>query len=571
LLKRPIKKILSLLSKKDKKQILIISIQGFFISVMEAASIAATMYFLQIAVSFDKIHSSELTQKIYNIIEPKSDQFFVIQAGLFLSFFFILKSIFTYFYIKKYTFFIKGVQEKLKNKLFQNFIGHSYQAYLQRNSSDFIRIIVSESMNFSSLVLNFINFITKTMTILVIYSMLFFVNWKMTILISLFLLFSLFLIKKTISRKIKTAGEKKVQVNKEHTSIIVNSVNNFKILKLHSQESTVFEKFKENSKLFSQVNAISDTYLQLPRIVLEAVGGLIVVLSVLYWIIKNGTDISDQIGILSVFVMALYKLLPAFNNALYSINAIIGLEKSMDVITEDISYKKEDIGNEKLPEIKSISVNNLSFKYPEGEDIFHKINLRIKKNEKIAFIGESGSGKSTLVDNIVGLLKPYEGEIIINNKFSLSAKNIRSFRQKTGYIPQETLIYPGTVEENIGFEKNPDTKKIEKICRQLKITKFLGKDGLSTRIGDGGIKLSGGQKQRIAIARALYRDPDILVLDEATSALDEKTEKDIMDAIYKAAENKILIIIAHRLSTIKRCDKIYELKNGKISEEAIFI
>ncbi|HHP5546985.1 TPA: ATP-binding cassette domain-containing protein, partial [Campylobacter jejuni] len=196
------------------------------------------------------------------------------------------------------------------------------------------------------------------------------------------------------------------------------------------------------------------------------------------------------------------------------------------------------------------------------------LNLNIKKGEKIAFIGESGCGKSTLVDLIIGLLKPKEGQILIDEQ-ELNANNTKNYRQKIGYIPQNIYLFNDSIAKNITFGDAVDEEKLNRVIKQANLEHFIKNlpQGVQTKVGDGGSNLSGGQKQRIAIARALYLEPEMLVLDEATSALDTQSEAKIMDEIYKISKDKTMIIIAHRLSTITQCDKVYRLEHGKLKEE----
>ncbi|EJB0524342.1 ABC-type lipopolysaccharide transporter PglK, partial [Campylobacter jejuni] len=200
--------------------------------------------------------------------------------------------------------------------------------------------------------------------------------------------------------------------------------------------------------------------------------------------------------------------------------------------------------------------------------LFKNLNLNIKKGEKIAFIGESGCGKSTLVDLIIGLLKPKEGQILIDEQ-ELNANNTKNYRQKIGYIPQNIYLFNDSIAKNITFGDAVDEEKLNRVIKQANLEHFIKNlsQGVQTKVGDGGSNLSGGQKQRIAIARALYLEPEILVLDEATSALDTQSEAKIMDEIYKISKDKTMIIIAHRLSTITQCDKVYRLEHGKLKEE----
>ncbi|HEE9026728.1 TPA: ABC-type lipopolysaccharide transporter PglK, partial [Campylobacter jejuni] len=215
-----------------------------------------------------------------------------------------------------------------------------------------------------------------------------------------------------------------------------------------------------------------------------------------------------------------------------------------------------------------LKICNLSFGYEGKKHLFKNLNLNIKKGEKIAFIGESGCGKSTLVDLIIGLLKPKEGQILIDEQ-ELNANNTKNYRQKIGYIPQNIYLFNDSIAKNITFGDAVDEEKLNRVIKQANLEHFIKNlsQGVQTKVGDGGSNLSGGQKQRIAIARALYLEPEILVLDEATSALDTQSEAKIMDEIYKISKDKTMIIIAHRLSTITQCDKVYRLEHGKLKEE----
>ncbi|RHP90058.1 ATP-binding cassette domain-containing protein [Firmicutes bacterium AM59-13] len=189
----------------------------------------------------------------------------------------------------------------------------------------------------------------------------------------------------------------------------------------------------------------------------------------------------------------------------------------------------------------------------------------MKKGESVAFIGESGAGKTTLADIILGLYIPQEGTVTVDG---VSIYDIpQDWSRIVGYVPQSVYLLDDTIRNNILFgEKQMDDKKIWDALKQAQLYDFVKTlpDGLNTIVGERGIKFSGGQRQRIAIARALYYNPDILVLDEATSALDNETEEALMESIEALQGLKTLIIIAHRLSTIRNCDKIYEVKDGKI-------
>ena len=271
-------------------------------------------------------------------------------------------------------------------------------------------------------------------------------------------------------------------------------------------------------------------------------------------------------SIISLFVLSLYRLMPSINKILMNYNNIIYHHKSFDIISDSFNEEIEVLDNKTIDFNEKIELRDIVFSYTSNnKTILDGINLEINKSDKIAFIGKSGSGKSTLVDLIIGLHIQQSGNIFIDNK-KLKYETLQYWRTKIGYIPQSVYLFDGDVAQNIAMGMNISEKKVKEVLEKAKILDFLEKEqnGIYTKVGEGGLKLSGGQKQRIAIARALYKEPDILVLDEATSALDDKTEKEIMREIYDISKDKTLIIIAHRLSTITNCNKIYEVKDKKL-------
>jgi ABC-type bacteriocin/lantibiotic exporter with double-glycine peptidase domain len=265
-----------------------------------------------------------------------------------------------------------------------------------------------------------------------------------------------------------------------------------------------------------------------------------------------------------MYALALYRILPSIYRMLQNISEISYLQKTLESVNESLHQQTKNEGNEPLVFERSIRLVNVNFIYMTGSEVLTDLSLEIKKGEKIAITGESGGGKSTLADIIIGIHEPASGNIFIDET-ALTSKNIRSWRNKIGYIPQSIYLFDGNVAENVSFGSILDEKKVKSALQKANIWKFLAhKEGIHTKVGDGGIQLSGGQQQRIGIARALYDDPEVLVLDEATSSLDVETEKKIMDEIYDVSENKTLIVIAHRLSTVERCGRKIRVENGKI-------
>ncbi len=218
---------------------------------------------------------------------------------------------------------------------------------------------------------------------------------------------------------------------------------------------------------------------------------------------------------------------------------------------------------------KDIAIKNATFSYPEHEPVLIDINARIRKGNMVAFVGESGAGKSTLIDILMGFYRPANGSILIDD-ILLEKYDINSYREKIGYVPQDSVLFNISIKDNLLWASEYATdKEIIAACSQANADDFISKlpEGYNTIVGNRGVRLSGGQVQRVALARAILRKPELLILDEATSSLDTFSEKMIQQAIENIAKETTVVVIAHRLSTIMKADYIYVLKEGRIIEE----
>jgi ABC-type multidrug transport system fused ATPase/permease subunit len=244
-------------------------------------------------------------------------------------------------------------------------------------------------------------------------------------------------------------------------------------------------------------------------------------------------------------------------------------ERILEILEEksEVDIEKEKVLN---PIEGNISFKNVRFSYPSRKDVevLKGINLEIASGKKIALVGHSGAGKSTIVQLLMKFYPDFQGEILIDGH-DIKAQDVTYLRQNIAIVPQEVILFGGTIFENIAYG-NPaaSVEEVESAARKANAFEFIEKfpDKFETIVGDRGIKLSGGQRQRIAIARAILKDPAILLLDEATSALDSESEKLVQDALNELMKGRTAIIIAHRLATIRNADQIYVLKDGIIAE-----
>ncbi len=554
-------KIRYLTTRRDKIILLFLLIGTFLLSIIETIGISIIMPFITFASNPKMIFENQISNNIYNFFSFENTLDFMITFSAILIIFYIFRAIYnvTYSYclnrfaFRKYHFF--------SYRLFCKAVELNYIDFTNKNIDVIRRNIINEALNTSMYIQNLLSIGSEVITIVLMYILLLIVSWKMTIVLTIILIINVLLITKTISKTIEKQGALQVDLAEKMLANITKTLGNFKIIKLRGNQEYVLRTFDEASSKRVNTQIIYNTLAPTPRFILETIGFSILIAAVAYILIKYN-DATAVIPIISMYALALYRILPALNRILQNYNATRFFKKSLDVIYEDIIYHTEYEDNEPIEFNHTITLKDIVFEYKENKPIVNNFNLTINKGENIAFIGKSGAGKSTLIDLIIGIYKPKSGSIEIDN-VKLTNSNLRSWRKKIGYIPQSIFLFNGSVAENIALSDNINKEKVIEVCKKANIWDFLSQnEGINTIVGDNGIKLSGGQKQRIAIARALYSNPEVLVLDEATSALDNDTETKIMEEIYNVAQDKTLLVIAHRLSTIEHCSRKIEIGEG---------
>ncbi|MCV3454252.1 ABC transporter ATP-binding protein [Campylobacter sp. FU_520] len=562
-----LKKLFFILNAHDKKFLFALLIFSIFIGFIESFAISLIMPFVSVASNFELLEKSSYFQPIYEYLNLPSYKI-IAYFGCILIAFYIFRAFLNAFYFHLLARFSKGRYHSLACRIFDKYLHLEYENFTNKNQSELLKTITQEVFHLSTLISAFLLMLSESFVVFLLYTLLLIINYKITLALSAFLLLNAFILIKILSPLVKKASIAREEAMKNYFEILNANLNNLKIIKLKTKEQSTQKLYEIQSGLFAKANISNESMSSIPRIYLEGIGFCMLCFIVVYLVLRYESDISSILATITIFVVALYRLMPSANRIITSYNEITYYKNSLDIIYNMLNEKEEKLGDESIEFKEKIVLKNLFFAYKGKKNLFKNLNFELKKNEKIAFIGKSGSGKSTLVDLIIGLLKPSDGAIFVDG-IKLDESNIKSFRSKIGYIPQQIYLFNDSIAKNISFGEEVDEALLYKVIKQANLESFVNslEDGVHTKVGDSGSFLSGGQRQRIAIARALYQQPEILVLDEATSALDQESEAKIMEEIYKISKDKTLIIIAHRLSTIQGCDRVFEVNHGHLKEQ----
>ena len=563
-----LKEINRIFDKKDKLVIGVSIIFSLLTSITEVFGISILFPFMGVLTNPENIYSNKYSKYIYENFFKEDYRKFIIYFGVGIILIFILKNIVTILYNYYTTVVARKLNRKYSNKLLATYLDFEYINYIKKNRSEFMRIVTQECGLLVGIFQNIISLISEIFIITLLYGIMIYTDWKLTFAMTLFLLVNLLIIKYIVLAEIKKIGKLRESKNKKLYKLVNSIFSNYKFIKLKADNFEVKNEFNNIQIEIDKIGIKQNTFLPIPRAILEFSGFFMIVIIILYSVSLYGEEgIKNILPVVSLFFLALYRMLP-------SIIRIVGVFQGFAFyapvpgrIEEELSYSLENLKDEKVDFSKKIEVKDLEFEYEKNTPILDKVSLSIEKGDRIAFIGESGSGKTTLVDILMGLYRAKSGKIYVDG-VEINNRNLKDWRKKIGYIPQEIYLFDGTVGENVSIGHDYDEARVIEVLKQAKIWEFFkNKEGVHTKVGDAGIMLSGGQKQRVGIARALYKEQEILVLDEATSALDDNTEEQIIDELYNLAEDKTLIMIAHRLTTLKKCNKIFQLEKGKIKKE----
>ncbi|TLP79099.1 ABC transporter ATP-binding protein [Maribacter sp. ACAM166] len=521
-------------------------------------------------------HAKDYLQDLLNFfVTSKANegegQALIFMVTLVITMFF-LKNLFGYLAMYFITFLRNGVLKDLRNELYEKTVSLPISFYSEKRKGDTIARITSDVLEIQHSFLSILELIVREpLTLLFTILAMLAISAKLTLFVFIFLPVSGYLIS-LIGKSLKRKSDKVQKEQGLFLSILEETLSGLKVIKAFNAETKFSNTFKESTKRFYQFSNSLLNRQNLASPTSEFFG--IAAIGVILWYGGKMVliDKSLQPELFITYMGLAYQILTpakAISKASYGVKkGNAAAERVLEILESENPISEVESPIDQKSFDHAISIQNISFKY-EDDYVLKNFNLTVRKGSTVALVGQSGSGKSTLANLVTRFYDVNEGEISIdgNNIKDLSKKSLRSL---LGLVTQDSILFNDTIKNNIGLGKENATQdeiiEAAKIANAHDFIMNLPK-GYETNIGDSGNKLSGGQKQRLSIARAVLKNPPIMILDEATSALDTESERLVQDALEKMMQNRTSIVIAHRLSTIQNANTIVVLHKGEIVEQ----
>ncbi len=570
-----IKTILSVLDKKTKRQYIALQVVFFLSAFFQVVGIASIGPFISILSNPDIIHTNTLLSWGYQQFGFQTDLQFIIAAAMGSLVLILLSNAVAGMTMWLTYRFSVSLGSHLQQKVYRNFLFKEYLSHKTENYTKKIAVVAAQVPRFVYMLFQ---------PFLLLTSQLFIVGLILTGLLVLdpLLAFiaggiiggSYLVTYILLRRKLAHHGAVISEKNNRVQSILSESFIGIKDVKLDSLENRYIDRFNSINVRGLKSQAFIALSGDLPKFVIESISfGAILVLALV--LLTTQDDIRSVVPILSIYALAGYKLLPTMQQIYKSLSSLSGHGSVAKVIKNRLGSTSTDSSDVSKPtksmRIDQVKLSEAEFSY--GDDsapAVNKVSLTLNRGEIYSLVGHSGSGKSTLADVILGLLKLRSGRLIVNDTV-LTNDDLASFRKKVGYVAQTIFILDDNVVNNVAFgvpEDKIDMDQVKKALTLANADEFVDAlpKGIYSNLGQDGKLLSGGQRQRIGIARALYKQTDLLVLDEPTSALDMESEYKLMTTLNSLKKDLIILVISHRPASIKMSDKIILMSDGELDD-----
>ena len=570
-------RLLSGLNNKRKFQLLFAILLILSSGVAELVSLGSVVPFIAIISDPRKIWNNQSVKLVANFLGLVEPSQIIIPTTVSFILVVILASILRTSALRYNSILSASIGSDISCKAYSKTLLQPYSAHVRRNSSQIIAILTSQLGRVVASIAALLQISTSLIVSLFIFVGLFVIDSFASTLAIVVLGTSYLIISLLLKDKLTRNSKYLAFHYRQQVKILQESLGGIRDIILDNNYNFFIDEFSAQDRKQRRIYA-NNTFLgKFPKFIFETIGICSLALLGFSFAIQ-GVNADVALPKLAGLALGAQKLLPSLQQIFVSWSTIrasvVDIANINGLLDQEINSPSSKPINKSL-QFESIELKNVSFSYgKDAPKILSNINLKIQKGEKIGIIGTTGSGKSTLINIIMGLLEPTEGHVLINDRrFSEASRNksinIDDYQSIIAHVPQNVFLADRSIADNIAFgtvSKLIDMDKIRMSAEKAQIDKTIQSksQGFQTLIGERGINLSGGQQQRIALARAFYKDAQIIILDEATSALDIKTESEVIRSIDTANKSNTLITIAHRYATLKNCTKIIKLNQGSI-------
>ena len=579
---RKIKLLFNLLTTRQRRNFFLLQIFVILMAFMEIIGVASIIPFMSLVGDITKLQGDTFISQIYQNTGIASKSHFIFLLGIFVLIMLFVSAIISMFTIWRLSMFANKIGMEIADRLYIHYLRQNWLFHTSVSSAQLTKKIATEAQRLTNQVLVPIMQMNARIALAFFMSLCIFLYDPSVALTGLGVFgFAYFFLFKVVKKRLQNNGENISKVNNHRFRLMSDGFGGIKDVLLQGRDKEFIKLFKLTGRTLAYSEGNNDALTLVPRYFMELVAFGTMIALILYLISNHDGNLGMILPIFSVYALATFKLLPAFQQIYANIAIIKGNIAAFSTIQQDLidsMQNQQDKSNDERTYLsinEKISFEDVTFTYPsKTKETLTQINFSIPAKSIVGIVGSSGSGKSTLIDILIGLIKPDQGQLKIDN-MKINDQNRRSWQNNIGFVSQSIFLSEGTIAENVAFGVPNDQINIENIHRALELANlndFIQSldNGVDTKVGERGIQLSGGQRQRIGIARALYFKPEVLVFDEATSSLDGITEKMIMNAIHNFTGQKTIILIAHRLKTVEKCDQIFFIDKGKLVEQGTF-
>lgn len=572
-----LKKIYAILTAKERRALVRLMIVMLFMGVLEVIGVASILPFMQLVADPEVIERNQTVAQLVDYFEfSRTRQLILVTGGIVIILTIITNVVAVYSNWLKY-YVSWQIVHQLSKRLMAGYLRRPYNFFLNTPTTEISSYILSEVNGFASgVVVPIVEIISRVTVAMIIFALLLWVDLKIA-LVMFGTLGTSYIIIYLLQRKLLSRlGEMRITANIQRFRALREVFDGIKTVKVYNRQSFFYQHFSQASERFSSLQPKYQVLVAAPKNVLEVLAFGTIISITIYLYLSAG-NFRAIVPTLSLYAVAGYRLLPALQKAFKALGSYRHNLPIVETLYDSVQETENaaDFPREPptpLPFQRELSISNLNYRY-QGADrpALTDINLSITPGETVAFVGSTGSGKTTLIDQIVGLLQPTTGEVIVDGTV-ISAANRKNWRASLAYVPQEVFLFDDTIRNNVVMGADAGAGEVEAALDLADIGDYVRSlpAGLDTKIGEKGVRLSGGQRQRLGLARALFSNPSVLILDEATSALDNVTERGIIDALRNLPRDITTIVIAHRLSTVKHANRIFFLEHGQLIDQGTY-